>query len=711
MAEAPDIKEDVGAQVPDGEHGGDVVTVEALADPQYYLDEVAKMLTDSKNGAIDELAFQRKIGSLDAACQAMTGMKLKELRTNDRSGLGYLEEKQSLLENSEDELDAIEASINSISELDVKKKARWIKAIGRARKIQRRAREDTLAFMIYLGRDSEEGAIFKPAFIHKHFFSIWANPAKRNTLSMAPPSTGKSTCLRFQILHLMAKTPQRRFLLLYDTEEKAEKEITTLKAYINSGRFHALYPDVRVARNIEGYDQQTARLESSRRRFTLERENWGSREPSVEGAAVDSAINGNGYDIAIVDDPCPAEVAEQARRRQRINEKWDNVVEQRLRNPATATIIMVCTPWHPNDLAGKIQREVRENLRQDWAIQLTPIEDDDDGNPISLWPDRFDTAYYAEKRSRMTASSWARLFQLKCIAEEDRIVKKLHFYPAEKNSIWERSPALMQGVWDRRLKAIYGGQQWLSIDPSATSGKASTDTAITQLSMTATGSPFIVDVWFFPGNPVEMQEWLVSAITKIVPADKTADIWNRLPKTRLDGILFEAQGPITGQITLWIDFIRRRLKELDFKGHIDLRRTLAKGVAGSRTAVNKERRLRNTAAFLENGLIQFPGRVVMQDGQAVVAMSARENIIKLCNQILDFPSGLADGVDTITQFIIENESRIARENTDAPKEGVGIEQWDTMVTGKAKILDRLRKPPSADEWYSKEEAWLCHQMN
>ena len=706
MDNAPDIAPDA-----DGQAVSEQITGEELSSPQYYLDRVRTLLNDSNTGVIDALEFKRQIESLDAACQAMTGMKLKDLRANDRSGLGYLEEKQTLLELSENELIELEAAIDSIPDLDVKKKRRWFAAIKRVKRLQKKARKDTLAFMVYVGRDSEEGHIFKPGLIHKRFFEIWSSKETRNTLLMAPPSMGKSTCLRFEILHRMARTPQRRFLLLYDTEEKAEKEITTLKAYINSGRFHALYPDVRVARNIEGYDSQTSRLESSRRRFTLERENWGSREPSVEGAAVDSAINGNGYDVAIVDDPCPAEVAEQPRRRQRINAKWDEVVEQRLRNPETATVIMVCTPWHPNDLAGKIQQEIREGKRADWGVQLTPITEDDDGNPVSPWNERFDSGYYAEKKDRMTLTAWARLFLLKCIAEEDRIVKQLSYYPAEPSELWDRLDPVMRQGMENRLKAISGGEHCLSIDPSATAGRASTDTAITQISMTASGTPYVVDVWFFPGSPVEMQEWLVAAITKVVPLGKTAPVWRRLPQTKIDSLLFEAQGPIKGQITLWTDFIRRRLKEMNFSPCPNMRSVRAVGGGSSKNAVSKERRLRNTAAFLEKGLIQFPGRIAMQGAVPVVKMSERENVKKLCQQFIDFPSGLADGVDTITQYVIEHEARIAREALKAPSPGPATEDWNPIVAGKATILNRLRKPPSVDSFYSEEEAWLCHQMN
>ncbi len=559
--------------------------------------------------------------------------------------------------------------------------------------------------MIYVGRDGEQNKVFKLAEIHVDFFTAWNTPGDQNVLLEAPPGHGKTTCLRYQNTWEVAEAPTLRFLFLYDTEPKGAKEVAQIKTIIRSGRFRALYPNIEIIKGVEG-EGGVVRAEDSTERFTVTRPNWGSREPTVEAGAIGSSMQGNRYDRISGDDVCPPEVVDQPTLRMNIIRTWEEVVERRLADPNTSRCKLTYTPWHDDDLPGHIKAQIRKGERTGWAIHSTPIDDDADGNPIALWPKRFSVGHFKELQRTMSPSAYARLYRLRCIAEEDRIVTRLCYYPVDGDM--DQNPMGVRESFEKQLARIASGEQCLSVDPSATSGKASTETAITQIAMTADGKPYIVDCWFFPGNPVRIQEFLVACVTKEQPEKYLKEQGQdpfRLPKTKIDVILFEAQGAITGMVVLWEQYIYRRLKETGCTNAVRLERADTRTATYSRQNQSKERRLRNTAAYMENGIVKFPGRVVY-DGKVSVVPSRNENIVKLCNQMLNFPVGLADGVDTVTQYVLRNESRMASD-APTPEPGESVELENPFRQGKRAFRDRMKQDSDPESFYLEEMEFLC----
>jgi len=665
------------------------IPAERLTDARFYLEQLAETTRQMRAGLMDVLEATRRRKYWSDLFEDVNGVALKDASQRLRSPIERLSDL-GILEQQEAELNELDAAIRVIPGLDVVKKKRWISLIERTKAIQRLARSCAIAMWVYVGRDSESGDIFHMEEIQSRFFSVWNNVDYPHSLTMAPPGHSKTTCMRGQIIYDLANDPSLRILILYDTDDKAKKEIGVLKSVMRTSFFRALYPEIRVLSRADD-------AEDSRRRFTVLRPNTGSREPSIEGAAITSQINGNGYDYIYVDDPCPAVAAQQPSIRELIIFKWNNEVEERLRNPARARIRMVCTPWHELDLAGHIQRQIREGAREGWlvAIDQFRIKDDADGKPISLWPQRFNSRYYAMKRLRLTPNEYARLYMLICRADEERLVSRLHFYPADEDDpMWDRIHPETAEAHRSRLEVIRKSENWLSVDPSATSGRSSTETAVTQIALTAQGYAFVVDAWFFPGNPVEMQEWIVQ----------------RIANGGIHRLLLEAQGGMKGMVVLWREYITRRLRELsaNWTGSIIEVRTQGRGGGQN---IGKRQRLTNVAAYLQRGFLRFPGR--MQDNanfdRTDYVCSSRDRIQKLCSQILNFPAGATDGVDTITQFLIYNESRLAREGeymaTAADDDG-----WDdTIKLGMSDALKSLRnRKPETD--MGREYEWLKQKI-
>lgn len=401
------------------------ITSENLMDPKWVRARMAAIRSDERDSKVNSIDAKRMIDGLMRDYEDTTGEPLAQARRRDMPALERLA-SESLLEQSEQELDQIEEALKNAVMVDVKKKFRWLDLIRRTREAQAMASTSAIAFWVYVGRDQETGAVFQMGDVHRKYFQVWNSPESNNII-MAPPGHAKTSSLRGQILWWIKEDPNQRILVLFDEKGKGKKEGPVLKQYIRSRRFQAIAPGVRIVSRVNG-----TRISESNQQFSVSRDNI-SREPTVELGGIGGMVNGNGYDRIILDDPCPPDVANQATVRDQINFTFENVVEKRLRNPAKSHINIICTPWHTDDLAGHIMGQIRSGRRSGWRVAVDEfrINDDADGRPISIWPQRFSSAFYASERNKMQRATYDRLFRLICSPDDEKIVKAVSYYPSD----------------------------------------------------------------------------------------------------------------------------------------------------------------------------------------------------------------------------------------------------------------------------------------
>jgi predicted phage terminase large subunit-like protein len=154
------------------------------------------------------------------------------------------------------------------------------------------------------------------------------------------------------------------------------------------------------------------------------KDNWGLIGPDGKVAAggmrtmgMDSGITGKAADLFLIDDPVKgAEDALSPAIRQRVWDVYASCVDSRIQ--PDGAICLTMTPWHPDDLGGRllmvesdrlkvlrlpalaeapIDPEVRERRKGYDALVGAP---DPMGRPPgrALWPERFDEAHYEHKR-------------------------------------------------------------------------------------------------------------------------------------------------------------------------------------------------------------------------------------------------------------------------------------------------------------------------
>jgi hypothetical protein len=131
-------------------------------------------------------------------------------------------------------------------------------------------------------------------------------------------------------------------------------------------------------------------------------------------AGVGGALNGKGFDLGIIDDPFKgSDDAGSPAQRDRVWEWYRSVFFTR-RSPI-ASIILINTRWHEDDLSGRIL----ESEADDWIqIDLPAIADNPNdalGRPIgeALWPERYNTAELVSIRKSVGERIWWSLYQQK----------------------------------------------------------------------------------------------------------------------------------------------------------------------------------------------------------------------------------------------------------------------------------------------------------
>ena len=180
-----------------------------------------------------------------------------------------------------------------------------------------------------------------------------------------------------------------------------------------------------------------------------------------------SGITGNPAELLIVDDPIKSrQEADSPTIRDRIWEEWQNSLKSRF--AAGAKVIVIMTPWHEDDLAGRL-------LRQEIHVQLLRLpvqaeEDDPMGRSPGAalcpelgkddrWLQDFKRAYLDDPKGG--ARAWAALYQCSPRVEGGNLVRR---------QWWQR--------YDPR-KLPQFGTQIISVDAAFKGGENNDYVAIT----------------------------------------------------------------------------------------------------------------------------------------------------------------------------------------------------------------------------------------
>ena len=704
------------------------VTAEQLADRTWVVDQLAEVIKTQKARLTDPTA---DISAVDlqrfTSCLKEAHKLAKETLEQQIDPLKRLS-KVKVLDQTEQELRECRQAVEHAKTLDPAKKKRWCRFIDEALRLQAMAKADPLCFWAYAGRTQEgDNEYMRLAPIHKSFMdgfcSDWTG-----LVQMAHPHSGKSHTLYGYVAWRIAHNPNIRILWLGENDDLATKAVGHIRRVIESKPYRALFPHVRIVGKAEGY-QNTAT------RFAVARTSL-AKDYTLEASAWEAGIQGDRYDEVIADDMCSKKVQYADALRERINETWNDVVQTRV-VPEHARFRCICTQWHDDDHAGMIAKDIIAEKRDDWAVFKYPVEDDENGDPISIWPDRYTSQHYTA--IRWQNKNYDKLYKCETQSKRDQIVSRVVYYPADRNDPhFSELPEEYKKNWLRRLDVIDAAEQWLCIDPAATRASHSSTLWVTQIALTGHGFAFVRRCWQNPAwtarlgdsmDPdealsVNFRKWLVSKIAgEALFRDRFVtqhDTDERMKEKRelatkilpaqggIDRVLIEDTGGQRLGTDQWIAFIRDTLREtgIQWLGGIETFQARRGGTKG--LLIDKEERLDRSTWYIENGHIRFPGRIILdpQRNKWVPGPSEEETDEQLVQGLLRFPVGKADSVDTITEFILHNETKLHRDlpETNTPMKS---DRPQTMGELLAAQIAEAWEPEAPDRERREENEWIA----
>lgn len=164
-------------------------------------------------------------------------------------------------------------------------------------------------------------------------------------LVKVPFRHGKSQIIsRYLPPHFLGEFPDREVMLISYASSLSEGFSRYARSLMRSKEYETIYPDVKLSQTNAGVQQ------------------WGieGRLGSCMASGLGGAITGKGGSLLILDDYCAsrAEAESEVIR----NSMWEHFTNDFLTRRAPASIVIVlATPWHVDDIIGRIEKRIDPN--------------------------------------------------------------------------------------------------------------------------------------------------------------------------------------------------------------------------------------------------------------------------------------------------------------------------------------------------------------
>lgn len=217
---------------------------------------------------------------------------------------------------------------------------------------------------------------------------------KRLIINVAPRYGKTEVAVKSFISHGLALNPKAKFIHLSYADQLALDNSTYVRDLVTSPDYQLLFPNVKLKPGIKAIDKwyttdnggvlaraaagQVTGFGAGSVDEEEEFEAWinGISEQTGE-SELDKKFKFGG--AIIIDDPIKPEDADSDTIREKVNERFDSTIRNRV-NSRNTPIIVIMQRLHPSDLAGYLQREGEQDKWE--VIELPCLK----ANGTALWP-------------------------------------------------------------------------------------------------------------------------------------------------------------------------------------------------------------------------------------------------------------------------------------------------------------------------------------
>jgi hypothetical protein len=255
------------------------------------------------------------------------------------------------------------------------------------------ARHDVNAFIEYVMKDEETGALLRQADLHRTWHALLDRHSR--LICWASIASGKTQSISIgRTLFELGRDPSLRVVIASNAEKQAEKIVRSIAQYIErSAELHEVFPNLRPS---TPWNQSM---------LTVERSGI-AKDPSVQATSIHGNILGARTDLLILDDVLDYENCRTPLQREDLIGWVHNALLGRL--SAKGRVVVIGVAQNKEDLMHVLA------ARPLWQAYRFAVEDRF-GNP--RWPERWPIERIEKMRATLSPSEGWR--QLDCAARSD----------------------------------------------------------------------------------------------------------------------------------------------------------------------------------------------------------------------------------------------------------------------------------------------------
>ena len=236
----------------------------------------------------------------------------------------------------------------------------------------------------------------------------------KRLLVLMPPRHGKSeiVSLRFPCWYL-AKHPEDYIVQAGYAESIALTHSRKARDIFVSTEMVRLFPDIRHRPERAGQEVIIPERQAAHE--------WGTKQGgSYYAVGIGGGLTGRGFNIGIIDDPVKDD--EEASSHTIREKVWDwYTTVFRTRAQPDASIILVMTRWHQEDLAGRLLKQSQDDPTADqWKVLHFPAVTEGQ----ALWPERYPIESLRAIQSSIGSRAFESLYQGNPTIAEGQVIKR-----------------------------------------------------------------------------------------------------------------------------------------------------------------------------------------------------------------------------------------------------------------------------------------------
>ena len=236
----------------------------------------------------------------------------------------------------------------------------------------------------------------------------------KRLMVIMPPRHGKSeiVSLRFPCWYL-ARHPEDYVVQAGYAESIALTHSRKARDIFISGEMQRLFPNIRHRPETPGQELVIPERQAAHE--------WGTKQGgSYYAVGIGGGLTGRGFNLGIIDDPVKDdEEASSLTIREKVWEWYKTVF--RTRAQPDASIILVMTRWHQEDLAGRLLKQAHDDPNADqWKVLHFPALHEGQ----ALWPERYPLKVLESIRSSIGSRAFESLYQGNPTIAEGQIIKR-----------------------------------------------------------------------------------------------------------------------------------------------------------------------------------------------------------------------------------------------------------------------------------------------